>query len=166
MKKFVLAAVAASLLSGCMSAPNWQYPAPASVNTAEYGVSVAVACHMELGIKTCTQYGMTVSNKTDQVMKIVWNDSAETFEGNSSTLLPDGAKYADATASKVDTVIPPHATITKSVAPSSNVYHDPQLGWMERLLMPGEHTIYLQLLVNDKTKGETFKLNIKDMGAR
>ncbi len=123
--KGLLISLAALSLAAC-SAPsnNWVYPTPVSIHRDDYDLTASIPCIEVLGQKQCTDFNIQVKNKTNKAIKIVWNDSALAWSGNSSQLLPDGIKYIEATQSKPDTVIPPGMTITKIVTPSSNVYFD------------------------------------------
>ena len=164
-KKLALSALVASAwLTGC-AAPasnSWNYPAPVSVHNDAYDITASIPCIVLMGQKTCTNFSVDVHNKTNQAIKIVWNDSALTYGGTSSPLLPDGVKYMDAEKAKPDTIIPPGATISKTFVPASNVSFSTYThGWVTQLITPNSYTLYLQMNVNGQPKAESIVMDVK-----
>lgn len=65
----------------------------------------------------------TIKNKTDDVMKIIWDESSIVQFGKTHKVMHSGVKYIDRNGAQTPSVIPPHASIDDIALPSDNVYY-------------------------------------------
>ena len=63
----------------------------------------------------------TIKNFTNDVMKIIWDETSIVQKGNAKKILHSGVKYIDAHNSQPPTVMPPKSAVTDFVLPSDNV---------------------------------------------
>lgn len=68
-------------------------------------------------------YSLTVENKTNSVIKIVWEKSAIYYSGNSSVPFITGQKYIDHNSPMSPTVIPANGKNTTGVYSGDQVYY-------------------------------------------
>ena len=69
------------------------------------------------------QINFTIKNKTDNVMKIIWDEAAIVQFGTSHKVMHTGVKYIDRNNSQPPTVIPPQASIEDLILPADNIYY-------------------------------------------
>jgi len=69
------------------------------------------------------QISFTIKNKTDNVLKIIWDEAAIVQFGTSHKVMHSGVKYIDRNSSQPPTAIPPQASIDDIVLPADNVYY-------------------------------------------
>lgn len=158
--KMSVIALAVSALSGCVAMPQVKESAPVTVTKADYVAKTSMACFVnDFGINLCRGFKVDVTNNTDKPLKIVWDDTAVTFGGNSSGVLPDGYKYADSATSKTPTIVLPHGSVSKEITPSSNIQFRGG-NWRTDALTAGNYSVYLALNVKGQETGETFNLSL------
>ena len=68
-------------------------------------------------------YSVSIENKTDSIIKMVWEKSAVYYEGNSSLPFITGQKYIDSNSPMSPTVIPAHGTNKTGVYSADQVYY-------------------------------------------
>lgn len=88
-------------------------------------------------VTIATGVPLTIENKSDKPIKVVWDESSFLNEsGNSERIMHDGVKFNDRNSPMVPTVIPPHGRINDAVTPTSRAHFDsseygvPGLGWL------------------------------------
>lgn len=69
------------------------------------------------------QINFTLKNKTNEVMKIIWDEASIVQFGTSHKVMHNGVKYIDRNSSQPPSVIPPQASIDDLVLPADNVYY-------------------------------------------
>lgn len=69
------------------------------------------------------EINFTAKNKTDQPLKIVWDEASFIQFGKAGKVMHDGIKYSERNASMPVTTIPAHASIDDLILPTANVYY-------------------------------------------
>ncbi|HBC0018017.1 TPA: hypothetical protein JG871_003936 [Enterobacter hormaechei subsp. xiangfangensis] len=155
-----LIALSVSALTGCVAPVQMKVSAPVVKVTPDYTAKVGVVGTDDgFGGKYYQGFSVDVTNNSSQPIKIVWDNTAIAWNGNSSSVLPNGYKIADAAAPKAPTVVPPHSTVTKEITPSSNVSFAAG-GWRYAPLEATTYNVYLGLSVNGKDVSEGFEMTL------
>lgn len=146
-----------------------------------------IEAHFSVGIKSIS---FTLKNKTNSVMKIVWDEASIVQFGTTHKVMHSGVKYIDRNSSQPSTVIPPLASIDDLVLPSDNVYYREGYysqygsspgGWEEHDLFPTHDlnkpeiketinnmkgqkiTVYLPIVFNEKTLNYSFDFCVSNV---
>ena len=91
------------------------------------------------------QISFTIKNKTDNVLKIIWDEAAIVQFGTSHKVMHSGVKYIDRNSSQPPTAIPPQASIDDIVLPADNVYYrEGSYSTYYSIQVDGKNTIYSQ----------------------
>ena len=155
-----LIALSVSALTGCVAPVQYKPSAPVVKTTADYTAKVAfVGTDDGFGGKYYQGFSVDVTNNSAQPIKIIWDNTAVAWAGNSSSVLPNGYKIIDAAAPKAPTIVPPHATVSKEITPSVNVAFRGG-NWRYAPLEATTYNVYLGLNVNGKDVSEGFELNM------
>lgn len=131
MKRFILFVMGFSFLFlSCVTKPN--LPAPTfdvsitSENNTEL-VEINVATDWQSkGIfidEGINGFDISITNRTDKIIRIVWEKSSLTYYGNSYTPFIEGQKYSNSSEPMAPTVIPANGQIGKSVFSSGQPYY-------------------------------------------
>lgn len=138
------------------------------------------------------QINFTLKNKTNDVMKIIWDEASIVQFGTTHKVMHNGVKYIDRNSSQPPSVIPSQASIDDLVLPADNVYYREGYystyssnpgGWEEHDLFPKNDlnkpdikatimslkgqafSIYLPIQQQGKTLDYTFNFAIKNVQA-
>jgi len=74
-------------------------------------------------VEGITGFDISITNKSDKVVRVVWGKSSLSYLGNSYTPFIDGQKYINASEPMSPAVIPAKGQITKSVFSSGQPYY-------------------------------------------
>ena len=81
--------------------------------------------------------GFDVKNKTDNVIKLPWNEAALVdIDGKSQQVMHNGMKYTECMSPKAPSVLPPKGSLDDEVIPCSNVRFG-YSSWIVSDLVPG-----------------------------
>jgi hypothetical protein len=138
------------------------------------------------------QINFTLKNKTNDVMKIIWDEASIVQFGTTHKVMHNGVKYIDRNSSQPPSVVPPQASINDLVLPADNVYYRDGYystyssrpgGWEEHDLFPKNDlnkpaiketimnlkgqafSIYLPIQYQGKTLDYTFNFTITNVQA-
>lgn len=107
-------------------------------------------------------YSVSVENKTDSIIKIVWEKSAVYYDGNSSLPFISGQKYIDSNSPMSPTVIPAHGTNNTSVYSADQVYYvSGQYGGWRMSNLPTFSTMLLLCIESSGGKETYYTFSIK-----
>lgn len=73
-----------------------------------------------VGLKSIS---FTIKNKTDDAMKIIWDESSIVQFGKTHKVMHSGVKYIDRNGAQTPSIIPAHASIDDIVLPTDNIYY-------------------------------------------
>ncbi len=124
-----------------------------------------------------------VKNKTNEVMKIIWDEATLVQFGKAIKVMHAGVKYTDRNSSQPASTIPPGASIDDLIMPTDNVYFSSGKygGWREQDLFPTQDmneakykqsildskgqkfSVYLPIQYQGKTIDYTFEFEITDV---
>lgn len=79
-----------------------------------------ISANFNIGDK---EISFSLKNKTDNVMKIIWDESSIVQFGTSHKVMHSGVKYIDRNSSQPPSVIPPQASIDDILLPANNIYY-------------------------------------------
>lgn len=161
---FLLAlAVAVAFCGGCIShnypaytpPPKKQYVFDTSKSTysdKKISVSISAKCNQYTG--NLEGFTLTVENKTNDDLNLVWNDSFYLNNGmTDGGFMFNGVVYSKRTELKQDLIILPKTTINIDILPNYKVeYISPSVvghsvlqgGWLHTDLGTGEHGAYIK----------------------
>ncbi len=102
-------------------------------------------------------------NKSNDVLKIIWDDVAIVQSGKAKKVMHAGVKYTDRNSSQPASAIPPGASIEDLIMPTDNVYFSSGAygGWRERDLFATQDLNkdeYKQSILS--SKGQKFSVYI------
>lgn len=102
-------------------------------------------------------------NKTNEVMKIIWDEATLVQFGKAKKVMHSGVKYTDRNSSQPASTIPSGASIDDLMMPTDNVYFSSGQygGWREQDLFPTQdlnEDKYKQSILN--SKGQKFSVYI------
>lgn len=129
---------------------------------------------MAFFVLTGKSLGVAIKNKSDQVIRIDWNQAAYVDPGGKShPITHEGIKYAEAASSKPPTVIPPNARIEDSVLPVDHIKFGSS-SWLVEDLLPAapealrlqgkDLSLYLPIEIGGKTVEYVFTFKIAAVG--
>lgn len=132
-----------------------------SVETSAYALAFEVAA---------TGIQFTLKNKGSGPIRIDWNSVAYVdVSGQSQGVIHNGIKYADRTAPKAPTIVPPGATVSDTIVPVNNVEWL-NADWVTHPLLPSgpsalkligsELSVFLPLDIEGKTDNQLFVFKI------
>ncbi len=98
-----------------------------SVGSLDTIKGVGKNCYSDSTIKVCftptkKDIGFTLTNLTDENLKLVWDESLITTIGSQSRVMHDGIKFIDRNSFQRPSVIYPNQTLSDIVTPTENVY--------------------------------------------
>jgi hypothetical protein len=107
-------------------------------------------------IITDTQIALTIQNKLESTIKIIWDEvSFVSPAGSASRVVHSGVKIIDRNSSQPPTIIPPKANITDNIIPSDHIRYVNN-SWEEGKLFDGNPMFY-----NGKEFGLYFPVEMK-----
>lgn len=108
------------------------------------------------GIVGTKGYSLMVENKTDSIIKIVWEKSAVYYEGNSSLPFITGQKYIDHNSPMSPTIIPPKGKNTTGVYSADQVLY--YKGWFMKNIPTFDTKVIICIEANGKDSYYTFTI--------
>lgn len=109
-----------------------------------------------------TQFSFTLENKTDNSIKIIWDEAAYVDEkGSSGRVMHSGVKFIDRSNPQPPTVIVKKAKIDDIIIPTDNVYFvsGQYGGWRTKPLFPNRAATQEELkLLSENYIGKTIKI--------
>ena len=98
-----------------------------SVGSLDTIKGVGKNCYSDSTIKVCftptkKDIGFTLTNLTDENLKLVWDEALITTIGSQSRVMHDGIKFIDRNSFQRPSVIYPNQTLSDIVTPTENVY--------------------------------------------
>jgi hypothetical protein len=134
-----------------------------------YNDSLIELC-IDLDIDNC-YYILSVKNKSEYKIKIVWDEAVIITNGNQSTILHNGTKFIDKEKTQLPTVILGKTSIKEFFTVSNNVYW--QTGRYAQWIVPevvkstdDKIVVSIPIVINDTTYTYTSNLIIKESGTR
>jgi hypothetical protein len=125
---------------------------------------------IDLDIDNC-YYILSVKNKSEYKIKIVWDEAVIITNGIQSTILHGGTKFIDKEKTQLPTVILGNTSIKEFFTISNNVYW--QTGkyakWIvpEVITSPSDQVVLsIPFLINDSVYTYTSNIKIKEKGTR
>lgn len=100
-----------------------------------------------------------IKNKTNETLKIIWDDAVIVQNGRSKRIIHSGVNYINRGNPQPPTVIPANTSIEDLALPTENVYFVDGYGtWQEKDLFPVKihKSELIQAILNQK--GQTFAL--------
>lgn len=97
-----------------------------------------------------TQFAFSLKNKSDNSIKILWDEAVYVNEsGSSSRVMHAGVKYIDRNNSQPPTIVVKNSTIEDMVVPTDNVYYisGQYGGWRTSPMFPNSATTPDELVV-------------------
>ena len=97
-----------------------------------------------------TQFAFSLKNKSDNSIKILWDEAVYVNEsGSSSIVMHAGVKYIDRNNSQPPTIVVKNSTIEDMVVPTDNVYYisGQYGGWRTSPIFPNSATTPDELIV-------------------
>lgn len=157
--------VMALFLAGCAHVQFATEPRVLILERDAYKVQVRPAGRYALG--SYEGFELSVSNKTDSDIEIVWNKTLFIKDGvTNGGFMFTGVVYEDRNDPKPSDVVFAHDTFSKCIWPCNLVMFTgtsapllPQNTWWHRTILAGEHGVYLTLKVADHEVHE--KLTIR-----
>jgi hypothetical protein len=147
MKKLVLILI---LLTGCV--PNYKYvfnmekPVPQKENW--YRDSLI---YITFNIDN-TRVNFTLQNLTNNIMKIIWDESALILDSKTERILHSGVRYIESNNPQIPTIVIPKAFLSDLMTPIDNIHfiNVYEVGWqVSPLFHPEDRT---------KDKGKNFQV--------
>jgi len=85
-----------------------------------------------------TEIAFSGKNKTDEVLKVVWDEASIVLMGTAEKVMHKGIRFIERDQSMSPTTIPPNSTIQDLIIPTKNVYYTSGTygGWNTRDLFP------------------------------
>ncbi|MFH0990376.1 MAG: hypothetical protein V1799_10225 [bacterium] len=181
--KSLSVAVLAFVISGCMSyGTKYSYtyrlskPDSPSMTWQDERASFA----FQISDKSVN---FTIRNKSQDVLKIIWDEATIIREGKADKVMHSGVKYIDRNNSQPATTIPPNSAIDDLAMPTESVYYvtGQYGGWREHDLFPTQDlnearfknmilnakgqrfSLYLPIQVQGKTVDYNFEFEIVDV---
>ncbi|HNX20860.1 MAG TPA: hypothetical protein PKG88_00715 [Bacteroidales bacterium] len=116
-------------------------------------------------------YILSVKNKSDYKIKILWDEAVIITNGNQSTIIHNGTKFIDKDKTQLPTVILGNTLIQEYFTVSNNVYW--QTGRYAQWIVPevvkstdDKIVVSIPIVINDTTYTYTSNLIIKENGTR
>jgi len=182
MKKIIFTIIVAVMLSSCGTAYRGVYTVGLSEverpeNIKErYGESKIVNFEEEgktkysyedelikiVWIPQYTQFLFKLENKSDNTIKIIWDEAAYVdVNGSSGRIMHSGVKYIDKNNSQPPTVVTKKSSINDVIVPTENIYYESGQygGWQEKPLFVS--TASSEEILNNVVKkylGKTVKI--------
>lgn len=136
----------AVLLAGC-GGPSYEVavrlknPVPDAAASAEANTIVYSDDDLAIGFSSIlnTAVRFSIQNKTDQTMRIIWDDTVFVdIDNSTSRVMHLGVRYIDRNDSQPPTVIPSGARVDDQIVPTKNVYYQSGRygGWRTRPIIP------------------------------
>jgi len=96
-------------------------------------------------------FDISIKNNTDKIVRIVWEKSSLTYNGNSYTPFIEGQKYTNSSEPMAPTVVPAKGQIGKAVFSSGQPYYKSGKygGWRMRTITASDIVIVLCLESGD-----------------
>lgn len=106
-----------------------------------------------------TSINFQINNKTNEVLKIIWDEGAIIQNGRSKRITHSGVNYINRGSYQPPTIIPANTRIEDSVLPTENVYFSEVYGtWIEKdLFITKTHQSELTKAILNQ-KGQKFSL--------
>jgi len=109
-----------------------------------------------------TQFAFTLENKSDNSIKIIWDEAVYVDEnGSSGRVMHSGIKYVDRSNPQPLTVVVKKANVDDMVVPTDNIYYisGKYGGWQTTPLFPNRATSQEELnALTQKYVGKTVKI--------
>jgi hypothetical protein len=109
-----------------------------------------------------TQFAFTLENKSDNSIKIIWDEAVYVDEnGSSGRVMHSGVKYVDRSNPQPPTVVVKKAKVDDMVVPTDNIYYISEQygGWQTKPLFPNRATTQEELnALTKKYVGKTVKI--------
>lgn len=109
-----------------------------------------------------TQFAFTLENKSDNSIKIIWDEAVYVDEnGSSGRVMHSGVKYVDRSNPQPPTVVVKKAKVDDMVVPTDNIYYisGQYGGWQTKPLFPNQATTQEELnALTQKYVGKTVKI--------
>ena len=109
-----------------------------------------------------TQFAFTLENKSDNSIKIIWDEAVYVDEnGSSGRVMHSGVKYVDRSNPQPPTVVVKKAKVDDVVVPTDNIYYisGQYGGWQTKPLFPNQATTQEELnALTQKYVGKTVKI--------
>lgn len=109
-----------------------------------------------------TQFAFTLENKSDNSIKIIWDEAVYVDEnGSSGRVMHSGVKYVDRSNPQPPTVVVKKAKVDDMVVPTDNIYYisGQYGGWQTKPLFPNRATTQEELnTLTQKYVGKTVKI--------
>jgi hypothetical protein len=130
------------------------------------------------------QIDFKLYNKSQNVIKIIWDNAAFVFNDESKKIIHSGIKYNESSAHQPPTSIPPKSSITDCILPAENIYWQYGSysgGWREAPIFPKydkqdknlknriesmkgkKFKVYLPIESGEKTLDYLFEFQIRDV---
>lgn len=156
------------IIAGCTTTRNYLFTMvePALSKNCRYENET-----LEIEFKTITnQLTFNVRNKTNEPLKIIWDNCVFTGLDNVPTrVIHWGIKYIDREKTMAPTIIPPYAAVSEGVIPSKNIRWTGS-NWIVYYVIPGninargQHfSLYLCYETSGQQKYENFTFVLSDV---
>jgi len=181
MRKLIFALLLASMLTSCMTYQGFYNVGLQEVERPEnakerYGESKIINFEEEgktkysyedelikiVWLPLSTQFAFTLENKSDNSIKIIWDEAVYVDEnGSSGRVMHSGVKYVDRSNPQPPTVVVKKAKVDDMVVPTDNIYYisGQYGGWQTKPLFPNRATSQEELnALTQKYVGKTVKI--------
>ncbi|MBI9037927.1 MAG: membrane lipoprotein lipid attachment site-containing protein [Bacteroidales bacterium] len=181
MRKLIFALFLATMLTSCMTYQGFYNVGLQEVERPEnakerYGESKIINFEEEgktkysyedelikiVWLPLSTQFAFTLENKSDNSIKIIWDEAVYVDEnGSSGRVMHSGVKYVDRSNPQPPTVVVKKAKVDDMVVPTDNIYYisGQYGGWQTKPLFPNRATTQEELnVLTQKYVGKTVKI--------
>jgi len=181
MRKLIFALFLATMLTSCMTYQGFYNVGLQEVERPEnakerYGESKIINFEEEgktkysyedelikiIWLPLSTQFAFTLENKSDNSIKIIWDEAVYVDEnGSSGRVMHSGVKYVDRSNPQPPTVVVKKAKVDDIVVPTDNIYYisGQYGGWQTKPLFPNRATTQEELnVLTQKYVGKTVKI--------
>jgi hypothetical protein len=119
------------------------------------------------------QVGFTLTNKTNEPIKINWDQASFVdINGSSKQVIHSGVRYINRDSPQVPTIIPPTAKLNEIIVPKTNIYYGYSNWKVEPIFPEGplaksyankEFSVFLPLEIEGKSKYYSFTFRINNI---